>query len=101
MENHREHFGETLENSIEIGVWLHNGIVEIMDHRRAYEKYIEYEHFYEESDPRIYMSKYYSTFQPDIVTREYLRKCLRAYGIDDPEKLISERTHPYQTENLL
>ena len=97
----RENFGETFESAIEIGVWIHEGIVEIMDHRRAYEKYIEYEHLYEESDARIYMPEYYGTFQPDIVTREYLRKCLRAYGVTDPEKLISERTHPYETENLI
>lgn len=91
---------ENFRNSIEAGVWLHGGIVEIMEKDRAYEKYIEYEKLYENPDPRIYMPEYYSRFQPDIVTKEYLYKCIRAYGIDDPEKLLSEETQPYETANL-
>lgn len=96
----RPNSDKTFESSIDVGVWVHNGTVEIMEHKRAYEKYLEYERLYEEPDPRIYMSKYYRTFQPDIVTREYLYKCLRTYGTDDPEKLLRERTQPYQTEHL-
>ena len=91
---------ETFKSAFEVGVWLHGGIVEIMEKDRAYEKYIEYEKLFEESDPRIYMPEYYSEFQPDIVTMEYLYKCVRAYGIDAPEKFVSEKALPNVTKHL-
>lgn len=96
----REFPKENFERSIEIGVWLHDGIVEIMSPDRAYEKYLEYERLYEEPDPRIYVPEYYKTFQPDIVTRESLYKCLRAYGIADPEKFLNENASSYEIEHL-
>ena len=88
------------EEAVELGIWVHDGIIEIMNAERAVEVYLRYEKQYEEQNRRIYMPEYYSNFQPDIVTRNYLHRCLAAYGIADPEKLIQEKTSPYQTENL-
>lgn len=88
----RESKDDTFQNAIDIGVWVHDGILEIMEPNRTYEKYLEYERLYEEPDTRIYMTEYYDTFQPDFCGDDYLYKCLRAYGIDDPEKFLSEQT---------
>lgn len=77
-----------LEKNIAIGVWVHDGTVEIMNAERTEEKYLEYERLYEEEDKRIYMPEYYAEFQPDIITRDFLHKCIAAYNMGEPEELI-------------
>lgn len=90
-----------LEKNIEIGVWVHDGVVEIMNKERTVQKYLEYEKLYEEPDSRIYMDEYYSTFQPDIISKEYLFKCLDAYGISDYEGFLNEHYSRSEYEDLL
>ena len=78
------------EDAIQIGVWVHDGTVEILNAGRACEKYLEYERLYEEPYTRIYMPEYYKRFQPDFCGDDYLYKCLRAYGIADPVTFLLE-----------
>lgn len=89
-----------LEDSIEVGVWLHDGAVEIMSKRRTVKKYLEYEKLYPERDRQIFMPEYYGVYQPDIVTREYLCRCLAAYGIEEPEKFLSGHVQQNEIRNL-
>ena len=82
---------EGFEDVLEMGIWVHDGIIEIMNPERTAEMYRKYEQLYEEEDKRIYMIDYYRLCQPDVLNLEYFYRCLSAYGIKDPEKFIQER----------
>ena len=72
--------GEFLDN-LEIGVWLHDKKVEIMSPARTAEVYREYSKKYTVDDTRVYYDAYYNDFQPDIITLDFLKKCLAKNGI--------------------
>lgn len=87
--------------NIEVGIWVHDGIIEIIDRERTIEVYKKYEKLYEEEDHRIYFPEYYEEFQPDITTMEYLKKCFLTYGITDAEKYLSEKLQPYEFDMIV
>lgn len=72
--------GEFLDN-LEIGVWVHDKKLEIMSPARTAEVYTEYSKKYTVDDTRVYYYQYYTDFQPDIITLDYLKKCLAQNGI--------------------
>ncbi len=104
--NHASHYGYEYEEDkdflehLQIGIWVHDGKLEILNPERTAEKYMEYEAKYAEPDHRVYVPEYYSDFQPDIVTRDYLKRCIRAYGIEDAETFLQEKVRAYEIENL-
>lgn len=86
--------------NIQVGIWVHDRKIEIIDKERTIKIYKKYEKLYEEKDHRVYFPDYYEDFQPDITTIDYLKKCLLTYGITDAEKFLSEKLRPYELERL-
>lgn len=66
---------------LEIGVWVHDKKVEIMSPARTAEVYTEYSKKYTADDTRVYYYEYYEDFQPDVITLDFLKKCLAKNGI--------------------
>ena len=83
-----------LEN-LDIGIWVHDGKIEIIDAEKTAKIYKEYDEKYSESNKKIYVSNYNQDFQPDIVNFEYLKKCISTYGIDDPETYLEKNLNPF------
>ncbi len=75
--------------AIEVGIYVHDKTVEIMNPKRAAEKYIEYEALYGEPDWHKYESWYYDLNKIIQVDRAYLERCLKSYGVD-PEKYLED-----------
>ncbi len=87
--------------ALEIGIWVHDRKVEIVGKKRAAELYKEYEQAYEEPNKKVYVCEYYSDFEPNITTRDYLYRCLKlTYGIEDPERFIKENISSYKIKGL-
>lgn len=72
---------EEFLDHLEIGVWLHDKKVEIMSPARTAEIYTEYSKKYTVDDTRVYYWEYYDDFQPDVITLDFLKKCLAQNGI--------------------
>lgn len=81
-------YPDFIEN-IEIGFWLHNGALEILNKARAQQIYKEYEVKYEESNKAIYVSNYYNDNKIIPANFEYLKRLVAAYGVD-PEKELAD-----------
>lgn len=76
-----------LEN-IESGIWIHDNTLEFLGEQETIEVYKEYDTKYGEKDSRVYFEDYYRDFHPDITDMNYLRRCVSAYGIENPDEFI-------------
>ena len=83
---HSMDYPDFIEN-IEIAFWLHNGVLEILNRRRAQQVYREYEEKYEEQDKSIYLNDYYSDRNEIPANFNYLRRLVAAYGLDPDKEL--------------
>lgn len=73
--------------AIEIGLWVHDNTIDVLEPKRAAEKFKEYEEKYGVADPSYY-SAYYN-MRNNIVPcdLEYLKRCIEAYGLNAEEAL--------------
>lgn len=83
---HYMDYPDFIEN-IEIGFWIHNGVLEIMNKERAQRIYKEYEEKYEEPDKSIYLNEYYDDRNERPANFNYLRRLVAAYGLDPDAEL--------------
>lgn len=79
-------YPDFIEN-IQIGFWLHNGQLEILNPTRAQQVYREYEAKYSESNKNIYVSSYYRDNNIFPANYDYLCKIVASYGLDPNEQL--------------
>lgn len=86
--------------SLEAGIWVHDRKIEILGEEDTVRIYRQYEELHGEKDKRVYSPGYYKKFQPDIVTMNYLKKCLLTYGITDSDKFLYEKLSPYDLKRL-
>lgn len=86
---------DNFHSNIEAGIWVHDNRIEIVDQDYAEELYKKYEAEYGEKDNNVYFPEYYKTYQPDVITMEYLKKCLLTYGITDAETFLKEKLYRY------
>ncbi len=77
-------------NAIEVGIYVHDKTIEIMEPKKAAKKYREYEAKYGDTNREKYRDNYYGENQIAQVDQEYLRRCFERYGID-PETYLGPR----------
>jgi len=80
-------YDEEFLAAIEVGIYVHDGTVEIMSPERTRQKYQAYAALYEVADRDKYKSEYYDDRGIVQVTEEDLRKCIEAYGLDAEKSL--------------
>lgn len=69
-------------DNLEVGLWVHDGTIEVLSPERAAAVYAEYDKKYSEKDQRIYSTYYYMDFQPDVISDDFVARCYKAYGFD-------------------
>lgn len=79
-------YPDFIEN-IQIGFWLHNGQLEILNPTRAQQVYKEYEEKYSEPNKNIYVINYYSDNHIFPANYDYLCRIVASYGLDPNEQL--------------
>ncbi len=79
-------YPDFIEN-IEIGFWIHNGVLNILNKARAQQVYREYEAKYEEPNKDMYVSGYYNDRHIFPANYEYLKRIIVAYGLDPDKEL--------------
>lgn len=81
---------EDFTENIELGIWVHNGMIEFINPKLATELYGEYDRLYDGIDRRIFIPGYYNDFAPQLINRDFFRKCLNVYGIDDTDRFSED-----------
>ncbi|MCM1330151.1 MAG: hypothetical protein NC253_12005 [Ruminococcus sp.] len=79
-----KNFGE----NIEAGIWVHDGILECVNPKRALKLYNEYDKLYDGYDRRMFYSEYYIDTAPEKVDYSFAEKCAGVYGKESTEGLI-------------
>lgn len=79
-------YPDFIEN-IEIGFWLHDRVLEVLNKSRAQKVYKEYEAKYEEANKDIYVCFYYRDNHIFPADFEYLKRIVVAYGLDPDKEL--------------
>ncbi len=79
--HHYDEYPDFLDN-IDIGLWVHDGTIEVMSPERTAIVYSEYDKKYSEKDHRIYCPEYYMDFQPDVISDDFVARCYKACGFD-------------------
>lgn len=97
---HNEHvpfeqkeWDENFHEAIDVGIWVHDGMIELLDRERAVWKYREYADKYEVDDRKRFVHEYHGRPVDPTINKEYLLKCVRAYGVD-PAKLTGWNGKP-------
>lgn len=91
----REDYPDFLEHVI-LGVWLHGDTVELMAPERAREKYAEYNRLYGGPDEEIFKEFYYKNRGLRPVDLAYLKRLIRAHGLDPEEVLAGYEWGPLE-----
>ena len=86
VEFEQEEWDENFYEAIVLGIWVHDGVVELLRRERAVWKYREYVEKYEDPDRKRYVHEYHGRTADPGLNEEYLHRCIRAYGLD-PIKL--------------
>ena len=81
-------YDEKFYKAVEVGIHIHDGIIEILDRPSAVGMYKKYAAEYEEEDRKKYLADYYMKYAPPQVDEEYLRRCIETYGLD-PENVTT------------
>lgn len=81
---------EDFAESLEMGIWVHNGVIDVVKPKLAAELYGEYDKLYDGIDKRIFFPDYYRDFAMDRIGRDFLRKCLNVYGIDSVNEFVED-----------
>ena len=86
VEFEQEYWDENFYEAIRLGIWVHDGMIELLRSERAVWKYREYVEKYEDTDRKRYVHEYHGRTADPGLTKEYMYRCIRAYGMD-PIKL--------------
>ena len=80
-------------DAIDIGFWVHNNTIEILNHKNAVKKYKEYEKKYSVKNQDYYAAFY--NMENGIIPcdENYLKRCIVAYGLDPEETLRNTREY--------
>lgn len=85
---HEETWDENFCEAVEMGIYVHDGMIELLGRERTMWKYEEYRQLYGAGDRRKYLPEYYQDYEKPPVDKEYLKNCIRAYGLE-PELVKS------------
>lgn len=75
-------------DSIELGLHIHDRVIEVVRPGRAAELYEEYDRLYDSADRRKFFTDYYREYAMNAIGRGLLEKCLDVYGITDTNAFI-------------
>lgn len=75
-------------DSIELGLHIHDRVIEVVGPGHAAELYEEYDRLYDGADRRKFFTDYYRDYAMNAIGRELLEKCLDVYGITDTNAFI-------------
>jgi len=75
-------YEEDFLDAIEVGVYVHDGTIEIMNPERARAQYEEYAALYESENRDKYRADYYDEHRIVQVDEDYLQRCLEKNGLD-------------------
>ena len=77
----------------EIGFWVHDNTIEVLNRKNAVKKYKEYEKKYSVKDQDYYAAFY--NMRKGIIPcdEDYLKRCIAAYGLDPEETLKNTREY--------
>lgn len=79
-----EDYDDMFYRYVECGIYVHDKKIQILDSKHTIKKYKEYASLYE-TNRRKYEPDYYEKNSIQQVDMEYLKKCVRAYGIEMSE----------------
>lgn len=88
QKNHIEDYDGFYE-AIEIGFWVHDKRIDVLNPKNAAKKYKEYEQKYAVKTPGYYAAYYNMDNKIIPCDVDYLKKCIAAYGMN-PEKTLSK-----------
>lgn len=74
--------------SIELGLHIHDRVIEVVGPGCAAELYKEYDRLYDGADRRKFFTDYYRDYAMNAIGRGLLEKCLDVYGITDTNAFI-------------
>lgn len=79
--------------AIEIGFWVHDNRIEVLNPKNAAKKFKEYEQKYEVKTPGYYAAYYNMDNKIIPCDVDYLKRCIAAYGMDPEETLSKVREY--------
>lgn len=89
---------DTFEKSIQMGIYVHDKCIEILNKQNALAKYQEYNEKYG-ADPERFEPEYYQENRIIQVDERYLRKCIESYGLEPDEELSKVRPYIWKGED--
>ena len=88
---------DTFEKAIQMGIYVHDKCIELLNKQNAWAKYQEYDKKYG-ADPERFETDYYQKNGIVQVDEAYLRKCIESYGLDPDEELSKVRPYIWKGE---
>ena len=88
---------DTFEKAIQMGIYVHDKCIELLNKQNAWAKYQEYDEKYG-ADPERFETDYYQKNGIVQVDEAYLRKCIESYGLDPDEELSKVRPYIWKGE---
>lgn len=82
-----------LFKNIEIGIWVHDDTIEFMSPAKTEKIYNQYASKYEEPNKGLYVPEYYQDNKIYTADLSYLKRCIRAYGLNPDEELSKIREY--------
>lgn len=76
-----EDWDERFYESVEIGIYVHDKVIEILSPEKAVAKYKEYATLYEKNR-EMYIHDWYKKHGIGQVNLTYLKRCIESYGLD-------------------
>lgn len=82
-------FDEEFYDAVDVGIYVHDKTIQILDKKEAVEKYKEYCRLYEKDRYR-YMEEHYNAL---LIDESYFKKCIESYGftLEDVFKKLRKR----------
>lgn len=89
----KEEYDERFYSNLEVGIYVHDKKIEILDQKQTKKIYREYAEKYGDKDRYKYCSEYYDANEIEQIDNEYLKKCLELDGWDEEriEKILEDR----------
>lgn len=81
-------FDDVFYDSIDVGIYVHDKKIEILNKRDTIKKYKEYDKLYGRPREK-FEPEYYGRNNISQIDEKYLRKCIESYGLDS-DKILSE-----------
>ena len=76
----KEEYDERFYSNLEVGIYVHDGKIEILDKTRTKKIYLEYSKKYGDEDRYKYCSNYYEANEIEQIDAQYLERCLELNG---------------------